>query len=208
MAGHFKLAHESSRQPCSLRKCTNLGVGQDEFPCTDVNWPPSWLPGQMRPGCDKKMFPPNKAQMSNDGDAGVFVHCCLVSLGGSGLSCLAYAGDGAHPPFKPDQTPLGGLSLFQPDWMHTKSLVTDAYLLGSILLHTAKEVLPETPEVNIGVIWAFVQTFYTTNKIACRLSRLTLSMVDHQPFPNLQPRPGNQTSAPCCGIIFDRLLAG
>ena len=69
--------------------------------------------------------------------------------------------------------------------MHTKSLGTDAYLLGSILLYMAKEVLPETPEVNMGAIWAFVQTFYTTNRTACRLSRLTLSMVDHQPFPKL-----------------------
>ena len=37
MAGHFKLAHGSSRQPCSLCKCTNLGAGRDEFPWTDVN---------------------------------------------------------------------------------------------------------------------------------------------------------------------------
>ena len=44
MAGHFGLQHTSSKQPCSLCACTNLGSGQDLWPWTDCNDPPAWLP--------------------------------------------------------------------------------------------------------------------------------------------------------------------
>ena len=44
MAAHFNLSHASSRMPCSLCSCTNIGPG-DEQPWTDCNNEPSWLRG-------------------------------------------------------------------------------------------------------------------------------------------------------------------
>ena len=44
MAAHFKLAHASSKHPCSLCKCTNYGGQEDIYPWTDSNYPPSWEP--------------------------------------------------------------------------------------------------------------------------------------------------------------------
>ena len=44
MASHFNFAHATSRHPCSLCQCTNLGGGADVHPWTDCNDPPSWLP--------------------------------------------------------------------------------------------------------------------------------------------------------------------
>ena len=44
MASHFRFARGTSRHPCSLCKCTNIGRGQDLFPWTDSNYPPSWMP--------------------------------------------------------------------------------------------------------------------------------------------------------------------
>ena len=48
-----------------------------------------------------------------------------------------------HPLFDPAVIPAGGLSVWQPDWMHTKLLGTDATLLGSCILYLIKEVMPE-----------------------------------------------------------------
>ena len=93
-----------------------------------------------------------------------------------------------HPLFNPQLTPGGGLSLFLPDWMHTKSLGTDADLLGSVLSYWAKEVLPGNPEDNISYIWERVQMFYRENQSRCRLSRLTYNMVKHVPFPRLSAK--------------------
>ena len=42
MASHFHLANVSSRRPCSLCRCTNLGTVGEQFPWTDVNYPPVW----------------------------------------------------------------------------------------------------------------------------------------------------------------------
>ena len=44
LAGHFQVAHPSSRFPCALCQCSNLGHGRDEFPWTDANDNPPWEP--------------------------------------------------------------------------------------------------------------------------------------------------------------------
>ena len=93
-----------------------------------------------------------------------------------------------HPLFNPAEVPLGGISLFKADWMHTKSLGTDAYLLGSCLTFLVSHVLPGTADQNIGLIWDAVQGFYQANRTPCRLSRLTMGMVSGQPFPKLSAK--------------------
>ena len=90
-----------------------------------------------------------------------------------------------HPLFDPANTPGGGLSLFQPDWMHVKCLGTDQTLLGSCLAYLAKEVLPEDKDANMASMWATIQAYYKEHRTANRLSRLTFSMVDQKPFPRL-----------------------
>ena len=82
-------------------------------------------------------------------------------------------------------TPAGGLSLFQPDWMHTKCLGTDSYLLGSCLAYLVKEVWPGTVEENVSIAWDHIKEHYKTNKVGCRLSNLTWNMLKHDPFPKL-----------------------
>ena len=95
----------------------------------------------------------------------------------------------SHPLFQPELTPCGGLSLFQPDWMHTKSLGTDSTLAGSCLLFLAKEVLPgESVDANLAFVWEKIQAFYKENRTQCRLSRLTKNMVDNVPFPKLSAK--------------------
>ena len=42
MSGHFNLAHSSSRYPCALCGCSNLGSGRDVYPWTDVRDVPTW----------------------------------------------------------------------------------------------------------------------------------------------------------------------
>ena len=44
LSGHFKVNHASSRYPCVLCQCSNLGSGQDIYPWTDANDRPSWEP--------------------------------------------------------------------------------------------------------------------------------------------------------------------
>ena len=90
--------------------------------------------------------------------------------------------------FYPQKTPLGGLSLFQPDWMHCKCLGTDSYLAGSVLAFMATEILPEQPEENIAFLWELIQAQYTQLKTKCRLSRLTWKMVKHQPLYKLSAK--------------------
>ena len=43
IVGHFKLSHASSRSPCALCKCTNMGP-EDPVPWTDSNDSPAWEP--------------------------------------------------------------------------------------------------------------------------------------------------------------------
>ena len=94
-----------------------------------------------------------------------------------------------HPLFRPDRTPSGGISLFLPDWMHTKSLGTDAELVGSAVVYMCKKVLNHGSEdLNIAVVWAAVQAFYRANRTRCRLGRLTMNMVKHDPFPRLSAK--------------------
>ena len=95
---------------------------------------------------------------------------------------------GCHPLFRPDSTPCGGLSLWLPDWMHTKSLGSDAELLGSALSYFVKDVLPGSAEENMSVVWARVENFYKEKRTKCRLSRLTYNMVKHEPFPRLSAK--------------------
>ena len=78
--------------------------------------------------------------------------------------------------------------LFKPDWMHTKCLGTDAYLLGSRILCLVKEVLPDTAEQNLGIIWESVQRNYKAHATPCRLGRLTMTMVKSDPFPRLSAK--------------------
>ena len=90
-----------------------------------------------------------------------------------------------HPLFNPERVPLGGISLFKPDWMHTKSLGTDSALLGSCIMYLISVVLPGTAEQNLGLIWESVQNFYRANHTPVRLGRLTMKMVQNEPFPKL-----------------------
>ena len=83
---------------------------------------------------------------------------------------------------------MGGLSLFQPDWMHCKCLGTDSNLAGSALAFLCTEVLRGPPEHNMALIWEKIQEYYSQHKTKCRLSNLTWSMVDHQPFYKLSAK--------------------
>ena len=93
-----------------------------------------------------------------------------------------------HPLFDPARTPLGGLSLFQPDWMHCKCLGTDSNLVGSVLAYMAIEVLPGKAEDNIALLWQEIQKFYSLHQTKCRLGRLTWKMVQHKPFYKLSAK--------------------
>ena len=93
-----------------------------------------------------------------------------------------------HPLFNPRKTPLGGLSLFQPDWMHCKCLGTDANLVGGALAYVCTEVFQGDPENNIAFLWAEIQKFYSQHKTKCRLSQLTWNMVQNQPFYRLSAK--------------------
>ena len=90
-----------------------------------------------------------------------------------------------HTLFDPELVPFSGLSVWQPDWMHTKLLGTDSTLLGSCILFLIQKVMPGTPEENLATLWESVQTFYRTHKTRNRISRLTMKMVKHEPFPRL-----------------------
>ena len=90
-----------------------------------------------------------------------------------------------HPLFQPEAIPGGGLSVWQPDWMHVKLLGTDSTLLGSCLLFLCCEVLPNGQEANLEFIWESVQLYYKEHRTRNRLGRLTLNMIRHQPFPKL-----------------------
>ena len=90
--------------------------------------------------------------------------------------------------FDPDEVPLSGISLFKPDWMHTKSLGTDAYLLGSCLLFLVSKVLPGTELQNIGLLWESIQTLYGEHNTPCRMSRRALGMIKSDPFPRLSAK--------------------
>ena len=112
-----------------------------------------------------------------------------------GLGCLALCQaflrahqPGVHPLFDPAQTPMGGLSLFQPDWMHCKCLGTDSNLAGSVLAFLCTEVLRGPPEHNIALIWERVQVYYRQHNTKCRLSNLTWTMVLHKPFFKLSAK--------------------
>ena len=112
----------------------------------------------------------------------------------------------AHPLFQPASTPFGGLSVWHPDWMHTKCLGTDASLLGSVLMFLIQEVMPETAEGNLATIWQSVQLFYRAHKTRNRLGRLTINMVKHEPFPRLAAK-GHRNSQldPSRGRFFESL---
>ena len=96
--------------------------------------------------------------------------------------------DRVHPCFDSAKTPLGGLSLFQPDWMHCKCLGTDASLVGSALGFMATEILPGSAEQNMAFMWEEIQKYYSLHKTKCRLSNLTWNMVKHQPFYRLSAK--------------------
>ena len=94
----------------------------------------------------------------------------------------------AHPVLQPTVIPWGGLSLFFPDWMHSKSLGVDANLLGSCIAYLAREFLPGTQAETIAVIWDGIQREYRSQKFAGRLGRLTMNMVTNAPFPRLSAK--------------------
>ena len=85
----------------------------------------------------------------------------------------------------PDQVPGGGLSLFKPDYMHTKLLGVDANVLGSLIAFLVKEVMPASIEDNVALLWSQIQEYYKEHQPPCRLGRLTYKMVRHDPFPRL-----------------------
>ena len=104
------------------------------------------------------------------------------------LEAFLAANPETHSIFQPTLIPGGGLSLFQPDWMHCKHLGTDSTLLGSVLAFLCKEVLPDSAEANMAIVWEHVQTFYKNNRTKNRLGRLTYNMVKHEPFPRLSAK--------------------
>ena len=112
------------------------------------------------------------------------MHCCCTT------PCEAFVEQNprCHPLFNPEATPGGGLSLWLPDWMHTKSLGCDADLLGTAIAYMIKEVLPGKAEDNISLVWEGVQSFYRERGTKCRLSRLTYNMVKNDPFPRLSAK--------------------
>ena len=94
----------------------------------------------------------------------------------------------AHVLFNPTCVACGGLSLFVPDYMHTKCLGTDSNLLGSAIAYLAKEFLPGTVEENMAIIWEGVKREHRSQRSPCRLSHLTFKMVKHDPFPRLSAK--------------------
>ena len=88
----------------------------------------------------------------------------------------------AHPVLQPRVIPGGGLTLFVPDWMHTKSLGVDANLLGSCIAYLAKVSLPGSVDANIALLWDGIQEQYRSQKVGGRLGRLTINMVKKWPF--------------------------
>ena len=111
----------------------------------------------------------------------------------------------AHPVLQPTVIPGGGLSLFVPDWMHTKSLGVDANLLGSCIAYLARVALPGTQEENIALIWYGIQREYRSQKTAGRLGRLTFNMVKNPPFPRLSAK-ANEIM--CLLPVMETLLQG
>ena len=83
---------------------------------------------------------------------------------------------------------MGGLSLFQPDWMHCKSLGTDSNLAGSVIAFMCKVVLKGPPEHNVAFLWEQIQQYYSQHQTTCRLSQLTWNMVQHKPFYKLSAK--------------------
>ena len=61
-------------------------------------------------------------------------------------------------------------------------------LPGSALLFLIKEVTLRKAEANLATIWKSVQTLYRTHKTKNRVGRLTLKMLEHQPFPWLSAK--------------------
>ena len=94
----------------------------------------------------------------------------------------------AHPVFQPTEIPGGGLSLFVPDWMHTKSLGVDANLLGGCIAYLARVFLPGSTNENMALIWSGIRREYRSQKVAGRLGRLTFKMVQNEPFPRLSAK--------------------
>ena len=106
------------------------------------------------------------------------------------IPCEAFARDqpDAHAVFQPTMTPASGISVFQPDWMHTKCLGTDSHLLGSCLAYVIKEVLPGTLDENVALVWNDVRHYYATHRVKCRLGNLTWNMIKNDPFPKLSAK--------------------
>ena len=105
------------------------------------------------------------------------------------LEAFLVANPDAHALFRPDVVPSGGLSVWHPDWMHTKCLGTDATLLGSALLYLVKEAMvDETPEAHLQRVWMNIRLFYRAHKTKNRLGRLTLKMLTQEPFPRLKAK--------------------
>ena len=116
----------------------------------------------------------------------------LTNLGlGNPMACQDYCREHEgqlHPLLNPQETPCGGISLYHPDWMHTKSLGTDAYLLGSCLAYMAQKILPASAEQNVAIMWDDIREYQSTHKAECRMSRLTWTMVKNDPFPKLSAK--------------------
>ena len=109
-------------------------------------------------------------------------------MGNLSLQVFLQEKDDVHPLLNLAETPCGGLSLYHPDWMHTKCLGTDAYLLGTCLACMAKKVLPGKAEDNVSYMWAIIREQYRLHKVGCRMSQLTLNMFKHEPFPRLSAK--------------------
>lgn len=98
----------------------------------------------------------------------------------------------AHPQ-RHEVFQLPGVTIlnFVPDVMHTMYLGTHQYVLGSILKLLTHEIMPETPERNLEVVWTHIREYYREHRTPSQLNDLRVSMYfsrDRGPFPSLKAK--------------------
>jgi len=82
-----------------------------------------------------------------------------------------------------------GIASFFPDVMHTKHMGTDAWFYGSVLWLLCFELLPNSPEANLQVVWSEAKRHLQQHGEANRFNNLKLSMfVNEGGFPKLKGR--------------------
>lgn len=92
--------------------------------------------------------------------------------------------------FDGNRLPGAGIQAFVPDYMHTKHLGTDQYLVASVLMYLCTEVLPGSADENLGVVWKDIKKQYAELETphSYRVSHLTMGMLGAQPFPRAKTK--------------------